>query len=752
MSESRSPGDWNLAVRQQSALAHLGQVGLRTTEVEALVREALLTVADTIEVPSVALFELIDGGRSLRAIGALHDRRPVPPPVLADFRIPADEDRTMIAYAIVHDRVVSSADVAADDRFEGFAIRAGVQVRSAVAVPIAWGSRTWGALTVGDPTVRTWTDDEQAFVQAVAGTLGLALRRAEVERELRDSTARLGLSLTAGGLGAWSWRQHDDRLSLNGSALAMFGLTTADFGGTTQAFLALVHPDDRPELVRDARQLLDAGLEQRHRFRIIRPDTGETRWVEAVGRLLPPDREGREHMVGVCSDVTERRRAEQLQQAVLESEQRARVEAEAARERLRFLAEASAVLTDVLDPSLTLDRLADLCVPRWADVCFVDVVDEHGDLVEVAGRGRTEGKLLDARALRRRRRELGKQAPTASGHLEALASTGVVYSIIDDAQLEAAAADSGHLALFRRFRPRSTILAPLLARGRAIGVLTLVRTGDAAPFTEDDDLPYFVELASRAALAVENGRLYAARNRVARSLQDALLPPSMPKVAGLELAARYQVADADVEIGGDLYDVIRLGARTWGLVIGDVCGRGPDAAALTGLVRHTLRTAVLAEHQPAAVLAQANEAMLQQIDDSRFCTVAYAQVEVRDGGASVTVASAGHPRPVLVRADGRVELLPCEGTLLGVLPDLHLDQLQVALDPGDALVLYTDGVTEARQGAHQFGDERLVEALRAVAGGTADDLASGLDDAVRAFRGRAHDDTAILVARAAPLP
>lgn len=752
MSETRSPGDWNLAVRQQAALAHLGQVGLRTGEVEALVHEALLTVADTIEVPSVALFQLIEGGSALRAVGALHDRRPVPPPVLAEFRIPGGAHRSMIGYAIVHDRVVASADVLADDRFDGFAISAGVRVRSAVAVPIAWGSRTWGALTVGDPAERTWTDDEQAFVQAVAGTLGLALRRAEVERQLRDSTARLDLSLTAGGLGAWSWQLLDDRLSLNGSALAMFGLTTADFGGTTQAFLALVHPDDRPALVRDARRLLDAGLEQRHRLRIIRPDTGETRWVEAVGRLLPPDGDGREQMVGVCSDVTERRRSEQLQQAVLESEHRARVEAEGARERLRFLAEASAVLTDVLDPAVTLDRLADLCVPRWADVCFVDVVDEHGDLVEVSGRGRTEGKLLDARALRRRRRELGKQAPTSSGHLEALASEGVVYSVIDDAQLEAAASDPDHLALLRRFQPRSTILAPLLARGQAIGVLTLVRTGDAEPFTEADDLPYFVELAGRAALAVENGRLFAARNRVARSLQDALLPPSMPKVHGLELAARYQVADADVEIGGDLYDVIRLGAREWGLVVGDVCGRGPDAAALTGLVRHTLRTAVLAEHQPAAVLAQANEAMLQQIDDSRFCTVAYAQVSVGDRGASVTVASAGHPRPVLVRADGQVELVACEGTLLGVLPDLQLDQIELELAPGDALVLYTDGVTEARQGAHQFGEGRLLETLRAAAGGTADDLASALEEAVRAFRGRAHDDTAILVARAAPRP
>jgi PAS domain S-box-containing protein len=144
----------------------------------------------------------------------------------------------------------------------------------------------YGALAVGRRVVRAWTDDEVNFVQSVASTLGLALRRAQVEHELRDSTARLDLSLTVGGLGAWSWDLPDDHLSLNGSALAMFGLTTGEFGGTSRDLLALVHPEDRPRFVRDARRLLEAGLEQRHRFRIIRPDTGEVRWIEAMARQL----------------------------------------------------------------------------------------------------------------------------------------------------------------------------------------------------------------------------------------------------------------------------------------------------------------------------------------------------------------------------------------------------------------------------------------------------------------------------------
>jgi serine phosphatase RsbU (regulator of sigma subunit) len=294
------------------------------------------------------------------------------------------------------------------------------------------------------------------------------------------------------------------------------------------------------------------------------------------------------------------------------------------------------------------------------------------------------------------------------------------------------------------------VIAPLVARGEAIGVLTLIRTDDAVPFTEDEDLPFFEELAARAALAVENGRLFAARNRVARSLQDALLPPAMPRIAGLELAARYQVADADVEIGGDFYDVIRVGPATWGLVVGDVCGRGPDAAALTGLVRHTLRTAVLTDDGPSVALRQTNEAMISQIDDARFCTAAYLRVDLAEGRTVVAASSAGHPRPALVRADGTVELLECGGTLLGVVPEPELIDLEVELAPGDAIVLYTDGVTEARDGASQFGDGRLVDTLASLAGRSAEAIASGLDEAVLAFRGAAHDDTAILVARAAP--
>jgi serine phosphatase RsbU (regulator of sigma subunit) len=254
-------------------------------------------------------------------------------------------------------------------------------------------------------------------------------------------------------------------------------------------------------------------------------------------------------------------------------------------------------------------------------------------------------------------------------------------------------------------------------------------------------------------MAVENGRLYRSRARVARSLQAVLLPPALPEIAGLELAARYSVAELDAEIGGDFYDVMALGRASWGVVVGDVCGRGPDAAALTGLVRQSLRTAAVDELRPARILARTNEALLAQIDDARFCTAAFLVVHPADDGVvRVEAASAGHPRPLLVRAGGEVTPLEVSGTVLGVVAHPVTGSVEVELQPGDAVVLYTDGLTEARRGTEWYGESRLAEGLATLAGLPAEAIAAGLEASVLDFRRSARDDTAILVVSAAHQP
>lgn len=746
MTSERSPREWSLAVRQQAAVAHLSQFGLQASELGEVLHEAIVVLADTLDASDVALFE-VEGDHIVGRAG-IYDGRTEGRASMSRLRTRTGSG-SLPAYALAQGTTIVSSDLEHDPRFETMAKRYGVPVRAGIAAPIAWEGHAFGTLAAYARELREWTPDEAHFVQSVANTVGLAVQRLAVERSLRDSTARLDLSLEAGGLGAWSWDATVARLALNSTALDMFGLTHEPYAGDADRYLALVHPDDRDLLADGLADALERGAEHRITFRIVRPDSGELRWIESWGRVLF-DEHGEGHLVGVCADVTEQRRAEEAREASLKAEQEARVEAEQARERLAFLSEASRVLATSLEPEVTLVSLADLCVPDLADVCFIDLVDEDGLLAQQVARATTEPLLHDGQALRRRRAELAGDAPTRSGHDDALAGQAVLFPAISDEQLERAAVDQDHLRLLRRFDARSTVLAPLVTRGRVIGVLTLVRTGQREEFAADD-LGFLEELAGRAALGIDNGRLFRSRNRVARSLQAALLPPALPAAPGLAMAARYDVAEADVAIGGDFYDVIALAPHRWGVVVGDVCGRGPDAAALTGLVRHTLRTAVVSEDLPSRVLGQTNEAVIRQIDESKFCTAAYVRLEVGDGPGQpvrVVAASAGHPRPVLVRADGSAEVLECTGTLLGVVEDMALRDIEAHLLPGDSVVLYTDGVTEARRGHEQFGEQRLLDTLSGLAGLSADEVAGGLEAAVASFRRSARDDTAILVVQA----
>lgn len=747
MSADRTLGRPSVVVRDQEALVRLGQIGLDAPELEDLLREAMAAAAETLQVRDAGLFELVADGAVLRGRAGLLDGRLAGRRTVGRINLPVDPG-SLPGYAATEGRTVVARDIHADERFRARAAEFSFPGRGAVAAPIGFDERPIGVLVVYDRDERAWTDEEVHLVQAVATTMGLAIQRARVETDLRDSSARLDISLSAGGLGAWSWGVGDARVELSGSARAVLGLDHTDFGGDPGAVYAVVHPDDRVRFLDTVRTAARQLAGEHHLlFRIVRPDNGELRWIEAWGRPLRTEGRGM-HLVGVCTDVTERRAADAHRDELLQREHAARLEAEAARERLAFLAAASEVLGRSLELPVTIGAIAELCVPGLAEVCFIDLTDEDGDLHEQVGLGTSDDLLARARALRARRRSLGSDAPTQTGLRTAMRGRAVLYADITDEELEESAADAHHLALSRSFDPRSTILAPLVSRGRPVGVLTLIRTGTAPRF-DPDDLALVEELAGRAALAVDNGRLYESRARVARSLQAALLPPALPTIPGIALAARYDVAEADLAIGGDFYDLIPRSAGSWGVVVGDVCGRGPDAAALTGLVRHTVRTAAVREDVPSAVLAHTNEAVLHQIDDARFCTAAYLRLEVGGARARVVASSAGHPCPVVVRADGRTEALECPGTLLGVVEAPVLSDVTAELGPGDAVVLYTDGVTEARRGDELFGEHRLHLALRELAGQPAEVIATGLEAAVAAFRRSARDDTAILVVQAA---
>jgi serine phosphatase RsbU (regulator of sigma subunit) len=267
---------------------------------------------------------------------------------------------------------------------------------------------------------------------------------------------------------------------------------------------------------------------------------------------------------------------------------------------------------------------------------------------------------------------------------------------------------------------------------------------------DEDDLLLIEDLGRRAALALDSARLYAERDHIARTLQRSLLPRELPKIPGVELAARYVAAGDGNEVGGDFYDCFATGAGDWALVIGDVCGKGAEAAALTALARYTLRAAAHHTRRPGAVLTELNEALLRDPLDYRFCTVLYASLTPREDRVTVCLAAAGHPLPVVMRADGEIETVGAPGSLLGIVAVPEFTEQAVELAPGDALVLYTDGVTEADRSA---GPERLAAFLATRTGDGPAALAEAVErDALAAHAGPARDDVAVLVVRASGVP
>ena len=223
-------------------------------------------------------------------------------------------------------------------------------------------------------------------------------------------------------------------------------------------------------------------------------------------------------------------------------------------------------------------------------------------------------------------------------------------------------------------------------------------------FSSDDER--MVEgIAAQSAIAIENARLYQERTRTAQTLQRALLPPHLPQISGLELAAGYRAAGEGNEVGGDFYDVFPQGDGSWALVVGDVCGKGPKAAAVTALARYTLRAHAVAGLRPSYMLARLNDALLRQRAPG-FVTVALARVELTDGGARIDLATAGHPHPVLA-VDGRAVGVGEVGTPLGIIEAPELPEVQLELKPGDLLAFYTDGVSEAAAPRKLLSEDEL---------------------------------------------
>jgi PAS domain S-box-containing protein len=290
---------------------------------------------------------------------------------------------------------------------------------------------------------------------------------------------------------------------------------------------------------------------------------------------------------------------------------------------------------------------------------------------------------------------------------------------------------------------------PLLASDDALGVLAV---GFPRPMAFDEAERDLLEaLAAQSAQAVARARLYEREHTVARTLQASLLPRVLPQIPGLDLAARLEAGAPGLDVGGDFYDAFALGPDAWGAVIGDVCGKGVEAAALTALARHTVRAAARSEPSPAAVLDALNRAAIDESQPGQFLTAVYARLVARDGGFDVSLACGGHPPPVVLDAALAPRKLACSGTLLGAIADPEVVDARLVLEPGDTMLLYTDGLTEAGAPQVTLGPAEVADMLGAARGATAAQTAEGcLDRALAGTGGVPRDDVAVLVLQVAP--
>jgi len=436
--------------------------------------------------------------------------------------------------------------------------------------------------------------------------------------------------------------------------------------------------------------------------------------------------------VHAFADITERKHAEAQHARLLEAEHRARVRAE-------FLATATEALERSLDYEQSLQAVARTVVSEFAECAVFNLYrpDGIGERVALAHRDPEHERLL----LERTYRSPQARDEAADGRLPAR-GPWLIEDLDDDAR-RLLAQTYGEVEILDRIGVRSLLTTPLIARGRVMGSMAL-GSGLAHRF-DAEDLRVAEDLARRCALAVDNGRLYRERSTIARVLQESLLPPQLPEIPGMDMAARYLPAGQGTDVGGDFYDVFEVGSTGWAVVIGDVCGKGAEAAAITAQARYTIRAAAMRERRPSAVLAFLNSALLAQRTDGRFCTVVHTLLE-RDGArVRLRTAVAGHPPPLLLRADGTVEQAGELGTLLGVVAEPRLVDHVTNLSQDDAVVLFTDGVTEARTpDGGELGRDRLIEVLAQCAGSSADQI---VDRIVAEVGPERRDDVAIVVLR-----
>jgi GAF domain-containing protein len=709
---------------------------LSMLELDALVIDALEAIADSVRADDVALL-LADGPELVvrAAVGAQQlGGAGSSPAGLAATEVRASAQPLVIDAlpSVDHERSVSS------------------QPTSYVGVPLTTGGKVLGVLHATRLSASPFDDRDVELLVRFAEPIAPAVERVQYVESVRDA------------------RQKVERANVRVRALQR--MTSAIAGvGSVGEICQIIISESVPDgelgegaiwMLRDDRLLLVAGRGHSANYPEIPLDPslpaaenlrdGTPLFVESRGELasrwpvlaggptaafagLPLIVEGRR--LGVMAigyrdehhfDLDEREYlaavAEQAASALVRAEslaalQDARDIASERLEQLQFLAHASEQLSGSLNLDITLQTVADLGVPRVTDRCALYLLENGGISKQVLAPELND----DERALF----DETESNLTAVSGIGAVIRTGsaVYLEQISDELLAMSAASPDHLALLHRVGFGGILIVPLRARGRTLGALAFVnRRGRPMPSSERR---LGEELAARAALAIDNALLYRTESHVARRLTQALLPGRLPSVTGVDVAVRYQAGSSDLQVGGDFYDVIATNDDEVVVLVGDVQGKGVEAASITGLARHTVRACAQSDTSPSSLLEKLNAAILQhnaEVDGpgggARLCTAAIVRLRRSTDGWIATTCSAGHPLPVIRHRGSDVEEMGRPGLLLGVRADVEYRSEQAAVRPGSAVLLFTDGVAD-RLGVSML---EVVRRARSTAAELADDV------------------------------
>jgi serine phosphatase RsbU (regulator of sigma subunit)/PAS domain-containing protein len=706
------------------------------------VREIAAAVTDHV-VPRVASLCVIDivgaEGELERVAGALDGDPELMTSFLARPPSPAATRGSSVASAapgqtqfLAEFDEQAMRELAHDDADLDLLRRIGTQ--SAVIVPLVARSGALGVLTLATRAPRRrFTADDVRYAGTLAGRVALALDNAALSEELTRTERQLQ-TIFGTVDAAITVRDTTGRLIYGNQAAAdLLTLPSVDALRAMEPAAIMERFDvyteeGEPVALSDlpGSRLLggDPAEQAPVVVRNVVRATGEERWLLTKATAVTDEHGAVVMAVNLVEDITETKRAELAQ---------------------RLLARTARTLAEVADVPRTLRAIADAAVPGLADWAGVDLVEANGEITSVAIAHRDPETVRIGQEIRDR------WPPRVDGDtaISEVIRTGEALLIteIDDARLARSAESPEQLELLRELGLRSMMIAPITVGTRILGVISFASSTSRR--FDARDLELARDVGRQAGIFVNHAELVAEQSHIARTLQSSLIPDALPELEGWTVAAAYRAAGRANEVGGDFYDIVRL-PDGWVALIGDVVGKGAKAAALTALARHTLAAMIETTGDVGFAIRVLNRRLREH--GRRFgnmCTVG--ALEVR-GDDVARLYSAGHPLPIRRRGAG-AEQVGEPGPMLGFLDDIDIAPFVVEVNPGDQLILYTDGVLDAVRSGERFGEDRLLEVVAQLPPGEGRTAADDLVAAVGAFLdGEQSDDIAVLSLLRAPVP